>query len=162
MLRLNLYSFLEGSCAWGMLKFPGQGSNPHHSSDLSHSSESARYFTCWVPMELPKLFDLFIYLFVCLFGFLGPQPWHMKVPRLGVKSELQLMAYTKATAMQDPCLIYNPHHNSQQYCILSPLSEARDQTCVLMDTSQIHYHWATLGTSWNFTLSAGKYQKKKR
>ena len=30
--------------------------------------------------------------------------------------------------------------------ILNPLSEARDQTFVLMDTSQIHFHWATTGT----------------
>ena len=34
----------------------------------------------------------FIYLFV----FLGPHPAHMEVPRLGVKSELQLPAYTTA------------------------------------------------------------------
>ena len=30
-----------------------------------------------------------IYLFIyCPFVFLGPHPWHMAVPRLGVKSEL--------------------------------------------------------------------------
>jgi len=39
---------------------------------------------------------LFIYLFIFL--FLGPHPWHMKVPRLGVHLELQLLAYTTATA----------------------------------------------------------------
>ena len=38
---------------------------------------------------------LFIYLFI--FDFLGPHPWHMEVPRLGVKLELQLLAYTRAT-----------------------------------------------------------------
>ena len=31
--------------------------------------------------------------------------WHMEVPRLGVKLELQLLAYTTATAMQDPSYI---------------------------------------------------------
>ena len=31
--------------------------------------------------------------------FLG---WHMEIPRLGVKLELWLLAYTTATAMQDP------------------------------------------------------------
>ena len=30
--------------------------------------------------------------------------------------------------------------------ILNPLSKAKDQTCVLMDTSQNHFHWATTGT----------------
>ena len=37
----------------------------------------------------------------CLLCFLGPHMRHMKVPRLGVKSELQLLAYTTATAMRD-------------------------------------------------------------
>ena len=36
------------------------------------------------------------------FVFLGPHPRHMEVPRLGVESELQLLAYTTATAMPDP------------------------------------------------------------
>ena len=33
-------------------------------------------------------------VFVCLFVFvfLGPHPWHMEVPRLGVKAEPQLLA----------------------------------------------------------------------
>ena len=29
--------------------------------------------------------------------------------------------------------------------ILNPLSKARDWTGVFMDTSQVHYHWATTG-----------------
>ena len=42
-----------------------------------------------------------IYNFFLFFGvFLGPYPWHMDVPRLGVKSELQLPA-TTATAIPD-------------------------------------------------------------
>ena len=51
-------------------------------------------------------FYLFIYL------FLGLHPQHMEVPRLGVKSELQLLTYTTATATQ----------------ALNPLSEVRDWT----------------------------------
>ena len=34
------------------------------------------------------------------FCFLGPHSWHMEVPRLRVESELQLPAYTTATATQ--------------------------------------------------------------
>ena len=42
---------------------------------------------------------LFIYLFIfILFYFLGPNQRHMEVPSLGVESELQLLAYTTATA----------------------------------------------------------------
>ena len=36
------------------------------------------------------------------FFFLGLRPQHMKVPRLGVESELYPLAYTTATAMPDP------------------------------------------------------------
>ena len=31
------------------------------------------------------------------FAFLGPHPWHMEVSKLGVKSELQLLAYATVT-----------------------------------------------------------------
>ena len=66
--------------------------------------------------------------FLNFFLFLRPHPWHMEVPRLGVKSELQLPAYTTATATPDPRLICSLHHGSQQCQILNPLREARDQT----------------------------------
>ena len=61
----------------------------------------------------------------------------MEIPRLRVKSELELPAYATATAMPDPSRICDLHHSSQQCWILNPLSKARDQTCILMDTSQI-------------------------
>ena len=41
-----------------------------------------------------------IILLFC-FVFLGPHLWHMEVPRLGVELELQLPAYTTATATPD-------------------------------------------------------------
>ena len=40
---------------------------------------------------------IFLSLFF-FFGFLGPHPWHMEIPRLGVELELQPPAYTIATA----------------------------------------------------------------
>ena len=64
----------------------------------------------------------------------------MKVPKLGDQPGLQLPAYTTATATPDPSCVCNLHHSSWQHWILNPLSEARDQTCVLMDTSQICFH----------------------
>ena len=67
------------------------------------------------------------------FFFLGPHMKHMEVPRLGV--ELGLLAYTIATAMQDPSHICNLRCSLRQCHILNPLSKARDQTCILMDTS---------------------------
>ena len=61
----------------------------------------------------------------------------MEVPRLGVQSELQLLAYARATAMQDPSHICSLYHSSQQHRILNPLSKARDQTCILIDTGLV-------------------------
>ena len=61
----------------------------------------------------------------------------MEVPRLGVESELQLLAYTKATAMPDPSCICDLYHSSRHCQILNPLSEAKDGALVLMDPSQV-------------------------
>ena len=61
----------------------------------------------------------------------------MEVPWLGVKLELQLLPYTTVTATLDLSHICNLHHSSGQCQILNPVSEVRDQTCVLMDTSQL-------------------------
>ena len=70
----------------------------------------------------------------------------MEVRRLGVESELQLLAYPTATATQDPSHVCDLHHSSWQCQILNPLSEARDHTHTLMDTSPICFHCATMGT----------------
>ena len=74
----------------------------------------------------------------------------MEVPRLGVKSELQLLAYITATATPDSSHVCNLYHSSQQCQILNLLSKARNQTHVLMDTSRIHYCRATKGIPWGF------------
>ena len=52
--------------------------------------------------------------------------WHMEIPRLGVKSELQLQAYIIATEMQD--LSCNIYYRLLQQQSLNPLSlsKARD------------------------------------
>ena len=63
------------------------------------------HFQCFRPIPLSSKVWLLPLSFIYL--FLGPHPRHMEVPRLGVKSELQLLACTTATATQDlksiPC-----------------------------------------------------------
>ena len=77
--------------------------------------------------HLPRL--LFIGLnpppFIGGGSFLGPHLKHMEVPRLGVKSKLQLPTTATATATPDLSLAFNLHPSSQQHWILSPLSKAR-------------------------------------
>ena len=48
--------------------------------------------------------------------------------------------------MQDQSWVCNLHHSSQQCWILNPLSKAGDRTCILMDASQICFHWAMTGS----------------
>ena len=68
--------------------------------------------------------------------FLELHLWHMEVARLGGQSELQLLAYTTATARLDPRHICDLHHSPGQCQILNPLSEGRDGTYILKDTNQ--------------------------
>ena len=58
----------------------------------------------------------------------------MEILRLEVKLELQILAHATATATQDLSCVCELYHSSQQCQILNPLSEARDQTHILMDT----------------------------
>ena len=73
------------------------------------------------------------------FVFVGPHLWHVKVPKPGVESELQLPAYTTITATQDPSRVCDLHHSSRQRRILHPLSKARDRTHSLMTTSRVRF-----------------------
>ena len=54
------------------------------------------------PSPTHSLFFFFVFL-----PFPGPLPRHMEVPRLGVQTELQPPAYTRATATQDLSRICN-------------------------------------------------------
>ena len=72
-----------------------------------------------------------------LFFYFFFHSWHVEVPRLGVKSELQLPAYTTATAMQNLSRICDLYHSSRQHQILNPLSKASDPTHILMDPSWV-------------------------
>ena len=58
----------------------------------------------------------------------------MEVPRLGVKSELQLPAYTTATAMWDPGHIFD----LTPQLIESPIPTTEQGKGILMG-SQVHY-----------------------
>ena len=61
----------------------------------------------------------------------------MDVPSLGVKLELQLLAHATATATPALSCILDLCSSMWQRRILNPLSEARDGTHILRDTSQV-------------------------
>ena len=89
-------------------------------------------------------FNFYLFFIFLSFFFLGPHPWYMEVPRLGVQTELFLPAY--ATAKPDPNHVCDQHHSSQQCRILNPLSEVRDWTHNFMVPSQICFHCTMRGT----------------
>ena len=72
--------------------------------------------------ELLFLVVVVVVLPLLLLFFLGLPLGHMKAPSLGVELELQLPAYTTATAIPDPSCVCDLHHS----WILNPPSRAKD------------------------------------
>ena len=109
-----------------------------------------RYETWEFPQDILHITGHFFlcFFFFSFFPFLRLYLQHLEVPRLGVKFELQLLAYAIATATSVPSHVCNLCHSSWQ--CLNPLSETRDQTHLLMDTSQILNPLNHDGNSWTF------------
>ena len=102
----------------------------------------------WGTTGLPSslLFNFILIKTFFFFVFLWPYPWHMEVPRLGVKSELQLLAYTTATVMWNPSHICNHSTSAWQCQMLNPLSKARDHPSSSWIQIWFVNYWATTGT----------------
>ena len=72
-------------------------------SNKKKSSSAAQLNGCFGDFCVCGVFFVcffFVFLFFVFFCFLRLHPWYMEVPRLGVESELQLLAYSTATAMR--------------------------------------------------------------
>jgi len=80
---------------------------------------------------------LFFVLFLFFVFFLIDASAAYRNSQARVKSELQLPAYTATIAAHLQSLLWDLLHSLWQCQILNPLGEARDQTCILMDTSQV-------------------------
>ena len=85
----------------------------------------------WVNLyTFTSIITIFIVLcneyFFLYFFFLRTHPKYMEFPSLGLESELQLPAYTTATATRDLNHICNLHDSSRQCQIFNPLSVARN------------------------------------
>ena len=82
-------------------------------------------------------FGLFFWSFL---PFLGPLSQHMEVPRQGVESELQLPAYTTATAAWDLSWIQAvspPYTTARGNAGFSTYETGQDQARILMDPSRV-------------------------
>ena len=74
-----------------------------------------------------------LFIYILIFFFLWLHQLHMEVPGLGVKSELQLPAYTTTFARQQQ-IQATAQHCLWQCQIHNPLSEIRNRTSILTDT----------------------------
>ena len=71
-------------------------------SAKSSSFKSILYLVFKIPLSHSSSFAFLKFFYFYIFGlfvFLGLHPGHMEVPRLGVQSELQPPAYTRATKL---------------------------------------------------------------
>ena len=84
---------------------------------------------------------------VCLFVvFFRPHPWHMEVHRLGAELVLQLLAYTTATATQDPSHVCDLHHSSGNAGSLTHWVRPGIELVSSWILVKFLYYWATMGT----------------
>ena len=81
-------------------------------------------------MAFPSWVLLCVCVCVCV-CILGLHLWHMDFPRLGGELELQLLAYTTATAKQDLCYICSLHYSSRQCQILNSGTEPTS-SCIIV------------------------------
>ena len=82
------------------------------------------------------------YTFCFVFYLFWLHLWHIEVPRLGVEFELQLLAYTTATAVPDLSRIWDLHLQ------LTAVPQVRSWIKPTSSWILIHvcYCWATAGT----------------
>ena len=98
------------------------------------------------------LFHPFFFLFCFCFCFVFPckaipAAYGSSQARGQIGAAATCLRYSHSNVGSKPCLQPTPqHHSSQQHWILNPLSRARDQTCILMDTTWVCCHHATMGT----------------
>ena len=141
--------------AWGLLF---SSLRPQTSLGLCPLHHQSQQFHVKFLLNLPNSEFLFFYqpkkifTFFFFLVFLELHSEHMEVPRLGLYWSCSCQPYAIATAMRDPSCVFTLHHSSRQCWILSSLSKTRDWTQVLIDTSQVRYHWATMGIPKFFTF----------
>ena len=62
-------------------------------------------------LVIKEKFYFILFTYYYYFCFLGLHLWHGEIPRLGVESELQLLAYATDAATQDRSQICDLHHS---------------------------------------------------
>ena len=95
----------------------------------------------------------FVCLFVCLFSVLLFWATPVAYGSSQARGWIAGLHHSHSNMGSEPRL----HHSSQQCRILNPLSGARDQTHILRDSSQVHFHEATTGTPGGYCFKMVNY-----
>ena len=88
----------------------------------------------WPLIKLSLL--LFLLLF-CLFKA-TPEAYGGSQARGPSGAEVTGHSHSHSHSKWDLSCVCDLRHSSQQHQVINPLSKARDRTCDLMDTSQVH------------------------
>ena len=124
--NITFLSFFFFGHIHGIQKFLGQGSNPGHSSNLSHSSDNTGSLTQCATREFPNLFFIFYFFLFMAAPATYRSSW--------VRGQIRAAASAYITATWDLSWVCDLLHSSEQRQILNPPSKARDQTCIFTDT----------------------------
>ena len=96
-------------------------------------------------LRVPSVFVCFVCWLVCVLVFrAAPAAYGSSQARGQIGAKAASIHHSQR--IQELNHICDLHHSSQQRWIPDPLSEARDQICILMDTSRIHFCCITMGT----------------
>ena len=109
----------------------------------------------YLESALVHLFFFFSFLFFSSSSFFFFFLFRAKVygssqARGGIGAAAVGLHHSHSNAGSNPCLWPTPQFTAM--LDLNPVSEVRDQTCILMDISQVCYHWATMGSPENIRI----------
>ena len=91
----------------------------------------------------PKGFKKALFFFFFCFFRATPVVYGGSQARGRIGATAAGLTHRETRGLSHVCDLY---HRSRQRWIHDPLSKARDRTCILIDTSRIHFHCATTGT----------------
>ena len=113
-----LPSFLPSILFWEALAFQNNWIESTKSSYMPLLPPSNSPYYAYLALVWGVCYNWWTNMNILFFFFVQLNLRYMEVPRLGVELELQLLAYTTATAMRGPNRIWDLRHNSQQCQIL--------------------------------------------
>ena len=101
-------------------------------------------------------FTRIFFFFFFVFFLAAPAAYGSYQARGLIGAAAPSLCHSQGIATPDLRLVWELHHSPWQRRILNPLSETREQTCILMDTRQVCYCWAMMETP-TCTFSSVKF-----